>query len=472
MSHSCTFRAIRRVSVLLVLLVVALVPVAPAAAGTPDRTEATAIAREAYDYGLPLLEFLRVRKENTSVKAPDDETNAPVNQFGHAGGFPGPENRTVVAPNVDTLYSISHLDLDREPIVLAHPSMGKRFFGFEFLDPYTNVVGYVGSRTTGSKARRTAIVWTGAPKAKIPRGVKVLRVPYRRIWVIGRTLVSGERDLAAAKKLMRQYSLVPLSKLDDPPRRSTRRPGKPRKPTLPAGVAYFDALATAMKQNPPPKRDKAILAKLARIGIEPGRGPTEAGVSDDIRAALLDGYTAAKADVETRSRTRALQGALAQGGWYTPDPDIGDYGTDYAFRAEIAFAGLGANTPDEATYPIALADSEGRLLDSGQRYTVKFPANDQPPARAFWSLTMYDITGYLVPNEPEIYAIGDTHPPLVTRPDGSVVVAVQRDRPSDPTVNWLPTPATGLFRLNLRLYWPRPAALNGTWRPPPVIRAP
>jgi hypothetical protein len=455
---------------LALLAALAAFPAASASAGQPTRDESVQLGREGYEYGLPLLEFLRVRKDQTSVRAPDGQANAPVNRFGHARDFAGPEDRTVVAPNVDTLYSVAHLDLGREPIVLTHPNMGRRFFGFQLLDPYTNTVGYVGTRTTGSRARRTAIVWSGRP-ARVPRGVAVLRVRHRRIWVIGRTLVSGNRDLPAARRLMRRYSLVPLSQIDDPPRPRPRRPGRSKKHTTPAGIRFFDALATALEQNPPPRRDRAVLARLARAGIEPGRGPTRNRVPAEVRDGLVEGYRLAKEDVAARARSKALAGAFASGGWYTPDPDIGDYGTDYGLRAEIAVAGLGANTPEEATYPIALSDSEARLLDGNRRYTVTFDRGNQPPARAFWSLTMYDLDGYLVPNSAGLHAIGDTHPPLVRRADGSIVVAVQRTRPEDPSVNWLPTP-DGLFRLNLRLYWPQPEALDGRWKPPPVVRLP
>ena len=120
----------------------ALLPAAPsAAAPTPAQSEA--LAREAYIYGFPLLEFLRVRKTEGSVRCPDGKGNGPLNNFSNAKGFATPADRTVVAPNVDTLYSIAQLDLGKGPIVLSHPDMGKRYFVFEFLDPYTNVVGYV-----------------------------------------------------------------------------------------------------------------------------------------------------------------------------------------------------------------------------------------------------------------------------------------------------------------------------------------
>ena len=148
-------------------------------------------------------------------------------------------------------------------------------------------------------------------------------------------------------------------------------------------------------------------------------------------------------------------------------PNLGDYGTDYEFRAQIAIIGLGANTIEEATYPTALADSTGALLDGTRRYRIVFPAGQAPPNRAFWSLTMYTLDGYLVPNAAHRYAVGSTHPPLVKRRDGSIVVAIQRERPSESDVNWLPPPASS-FRLSLRIYWPKPAALNGAWTPPPV----
>jgi hypothetical protein len=136
----------------------------------------------------------------------------------------------------------------------------------------------------------------------------------------------------------------------------------------------------------------------------------------------------------------------------------------------VASLGLGANTRAEAVYPTALTDSQGRPLTGGSRYRLVFKPGHAPPARAFWSLTMYNAGGYLVANPAHRYAIGSSHPPLRREPDGSIVVLLQRTRPTQAHVNWLPTPSGG-FRLNLRIYWPRPSVLSGTWQPPPVQRA-
>ena len=85
------------------------------------------------------------------MRCPDGHGNGPPNTFSNATRFTKPSDRTIVVPNVDTLYSIAHLDLGRGPVVLSHPAMGRRYFSFQFLDPYTNTIGYVGRRATGSR---------------------------------------------------------------------------------------------------------------------------------------------------------------------------------------------------------------------------------------------------------------------------------------------------------------------------------
>ena len=366
-------------------LLASLALISPAQA-TPDVATATKVGFDAYEYGLPLTEFTRVRDEETSVKAPDGHGNEPVNVLGNAKAFPTAKDDTVVAPNVDTLYTIAHLDLGKHPMVLSTPNMGKRFWVFEFVDPWTNVIGYVGTRTTGQKARKTAIVW-GDQKA--PKGTKVLRSKYRRVWVIGRTLVNGSKDLPAARKVMRSYKLTPKPKFKGPP-------GQPTKATTPEGIGFYDALAQDMKDNPPPARDAKILEELPSVGIEPGAGPSANNVSSDVRTGLEAGYKQAKAEIAQRGKLIAIRDAMAAGGWYFPPKDIGAYGTDYSVRADIAVAGLGANTPDEAVYPIALTDQNGALLNSARKYTITFAPGNLPPQKGFWSLTMYDINGYLV----------------------------------------------------------------------------
>jgi hypothetical protein len=116
-------------------------------------------------------------------------------------------------------------------------------------------------------------------------------------------------------------------------------------------------------------------------------------------------------------------------------------------------------------------DGNGAPLNAAQtRYTVTFAKGRQPPANAFWSMTMYDgRTQLLVDNPLNRYLINSPMlPQLKTDADGGVTLYVQRDAPAGGRdANWLPAPA-GPFFLVLRLYQPAPEAISGAWPVPPL----
>jgi hypothetical protein len=442
---------------------------APRGGPAPTAAEAEALGKAAYDYGLPLLEFIRVRHEQTSVRCPDSRGNAPVNSFSNARGFATADDRTVVAPNTDTLYSIAHLDLGRGPIVLGWPRMGKRYFSFELLDPYTNVIDIRGTRKDGGDADRVEIRWRDGPGAGKPApGTRVIESKYRRVWIIGRTLATDERDQRRARKLMARYVLErPNGRQRSFPRNC--RPGAPDAfPTPSDGPGFVAALNRQLERNPPPRRDRPLLRELRPLGIGPGLAPQATGLEPEVLAALGDGVAQEAASLPTAARLSVLAEAQRSGGWLLPAPNIGDYGTDYLFRAQIAVVGLGANTPDEAIYPVGITDAAGALLNGANDYRLTIAPGEEPPAKYFWSLTMYDTDGYLVANPIDRYSLGPSHPPLVRKPDRSIEIAISQREPSAADVNWLPAPPAG-FRLNLRLYGPSKAARKGQWRPPPVV---
>jgi hypothetical protein len=444
------------------------IPAAVGAAG-PTADQADALGAQAYDYGLPLLEFLRVRGEQTSVRCPDDMGDAPVNSFSNARGFARARDRTIVAPNTDTLYSIAHLDLGHGPIVLSHPDMGKRYFSFELLDPYTNVIDIPGLREDGPDAGSYEIRWSGKPGRRADGVSRVIDSKYRRVWVIGRTLATDAADQRKAKRLMAKYSLSRVSG-EEKSFPEGCEPGEPADLTTPTdGAAFIAALNRGLAANPPPRRDRPLLRQLRPLGIGPGLSPEKAGLAPDVLAALYDGVAKEAAALPGAARLSAYTDALKTDGWLLPASNIGNYGTDYAFRAQLAVIGLGANTPDEAIYPTGIADSGGALYSGANDYRLVFPPGDEPPAKYFWSLTMYDSAGYLVPNPTHRYSLGPSHPPLLKQPDGSIVIVIQGTEPTDPGVNWLPSPP-GSFRLNLRLYGPSRAARSGAWRPPGVVK--
>ena len=396
----------------------------------------------------------------------------PRNQIISIAELVEPDVRTVIAPNVDTTYTVGQIDLSDGPRVIDVPDTRGRYYVLQFMDAYSNTFAYVGRRTTGTKPGSYVLVPPGY-SGPLPAGVKRLRSPTNLIWLIGRTLVKDAADLAPVTELMREYRLTPLADWSAGQRANPillpAFPPQQNRLVLPKGLAYLDQLGEALAANPPPAADDCALRAFRAVGIGPGLTPSTQ-TSGAVREALLAG-TRAGARLATRAVARV--NAYSRGrnnGWLVSLGYIGDYGRNYLGRAVIAKFALGANTGPETVYPSAVTDSRGRLLNGRHRYRIRFARGKLPPADAFWSLTMYENDGYLHPNASRRYAIGDRTPGLRRGADGSLTLAIQHARPAGAAgANWLPAPR-GQFRMIMRIYEPRRSVLKGRWRPPPVLR--
>jgi hypothetical protein len=417
-------------------------------------------AAAAYVYGMPTVLMRRT------------VARFPTNRLVGVARLATPESRSIVAPNQDTLYSVSRLDLSAGPMVIDAPATGGRYSVLQLLDAHTNAAGYVGSGSERNRATTVAVVppgWNGS----LPPGVRVVRSQTKLVWLLGRTLIDGPADLPGAREVLAGYALTPLADwlagARTPPIVLDVFPGQP-KVELPRGLAFLDELGAALAADPPPARDRCALRAFARAGIAPGSVPSQ--TADPVaRRALEAAVRAGDRLVDRAVEVTRRDSRRRHNGWWFTAPDTGRFGADYAHRAEVARIGLGANVPREAIYPNTDRDSDGRLLSGRHRYVVSFPRGSLPPVRAFWSLTLYDRDLLFAPNAIDRYAVGDRTAGLRYGPGRSLKIYVQHDPPRGARrANWLPAPR-GRFSLYLRLYEPKRAALNGRWRPPTIERA-
>jgi hypothetical protein len=400
---------------------------------------------------------------------------APVNQFASMRAFPTATFKEVVRANVDTLYSSAFLDLSREPIVLSVPDTRGRYYLLPMFDAWTNVFATPGKRTTGTGPGRFAIVgpgWNGA----LPDGLPELKSPTNIVWILGRTQTNGPEDYAAVHAIQDGYSLVPLSAIGTSytalpgvvdPHVDMTVPPVERLQRMSARQ-YFSTLARLLASNPPPASEAPIVARLARIGIVPGKPFDESTLDPAIAKGLSGSVTTALRRLQDESHTT---GAGANG-WRVPPMVLGNFGNDYALRGLIALIAFGANLPADAIYPTTFVDADGASLNGANRYTLRFETGRMPPVHAFWSLTMYDPQSFFVDNPIHRQAISSWMP-LNTNADGSIDILIQRAAPEgDRLTNWLPAPEGG-FNITLRMYWPKddaPSILDGSWMPPRVTR--
>lgn len=435
--------------------------------------EATAIAREAYIYAYPLVLMEMTRRFSTNVADTHRFGRAPMNQFASVPAFPDDKFKAVVRPNADTLYSILWFDVSKEPMLVRVPDSGGRYYLMPMLDMWTDVFDSTGKRTTGTGEQVLAIAAPGW-QGKLPANVTLVHSPTAIGWMIGRTQTNGKPDYDAVHQFQAGVTATPLSQWGKPYQAPAGKINPDWDTTTPPVVqvekldpaAYFALFTELTKLNPPHANDNAILSRMRRVGIEPGKRFSFDKATPEVQRALTEGSAAAQKEISTRFR----RVGVANAGWRTNLTAIGTYGTDYLGRAAVAYAGLGANTIEDAVYPTAVTDAEGQPFSSDKSYVLHFAKDRIPPVRAFWSLTMYNEEQFFAANPLNRYAIGDRDA-LKYNPDGSLDIYIQRESPGkDKESNWLPAPASGTFTMNLRLYWPKQEVLVGSWSPPGVKR--
>jgi hypothetical protein len=249
--------------------------------------EAHAIAVDAYVYFYSLITMDVTRKQLTNAKPGSGSIGGPPNTFNNIPAFPAADMKVVVRPNFDTLYSSGWLDLTKEPVVVSAPDTAGRYYLLPMLDMWTDVFASPGWRTTGTEAGHFLVAGPGwrpdlrdrfVKEFKLPKGTQRIDAPTPYVWVIGRTKTDGPPDYDAVHKVQAGYLITPLSQWGKPaspveveinPSIDMKTPPKIQVDTMPAGK-YFAYAAELLKLHPPHITDEPILARMRRIGIEPG----------------------------------------------------------------------------------------------------------------------------------------------------------------------------------------------------------
>jgi hypothetical protein len=454
-------------------LPVACVAVLPAhAQSVVSPAEARAITKEAYIYGYPMVDSYRIQHAYF-VDRENPEFKAPWNQLRNIPCVFTPEDKAIQTPNSDTPYSFIGMDLRVEPIVLTVPAIEKeRYFSIQLIDAYTFNFAYIGTRTTGNDGGSFLIAgpdWKG----EMPKGVKkVIRSETELLLAGYRTQLFNPADLENVKKIQAEYRAQPLSAFLGQPAPKPAPAIDFIKPLTPVAQKtspeFFNILNLVLGFCPTNPSETDLMARFAKIGIGAGKRFDESKLPPEAKTAIEQGM--ADAWVEFASlKKRTDAGEVTSGDMFGTREYLKN---NYLYRMAAAVLGIYGNSKMEAMYPIYGIDSDGQKLDGANRYTVHFAPGQFPPVNAFWSLTMYELpSSLLVSNPLNRYLLNS---PMVSQfkrdADGGITFYIQHDSPgADMEANWLPAPK-GPFMMAMRLYWPKPEALDGTWKQPPTLR--
>lgn len=434
-------------------------------------SERRSIARDAYVYGVPMVGTWKTMYA-FSIDTANPQYKGPFNSVLNIARVFTPDDTAFVTPNSDTPYTFAGLDVRAEPVVITVPKLEpERYFVFQLMDLYTFNFAYIGSRTTGNGGGSYLIAgpkWQGGT----PHGItKVFRSETDLVSVVGRTQLLNPGDLDNVKRIQAGYQVRSLSEFERTPAPPAAPAVQWAKPLADAdertSPEFFNLFAFLLQFTVPAHpSETALRERFAAIGIEPGKRFDVSGLSADERAALVAGMADGQRAIDER---RASLGGKT-------DRLFGDrtfLENDFVARATGTQVGIGANSREEALYPILEKDADGEPLDGrAHHYALRFAPGALPPVEAFWSITMYDLPRQLLVRNPlSRYLVNSPMlPGLKTDADGGLTIDIQAESPgAERESNWLPAP-NGPFIMFMRYYWPKADLLDGRWTTPAVVK--
>lgn len=457
----------------------------------------SALTAEAYYWGLNVAGFYELRYLYTQLADERNPIFTGVNRLNPLHQLMDAKDRYATTVNASTLYSGGMFDVSEEPVVLEVAEVPPgRYWSLQSVDQYARWFLLAGPQFTGNGAQRYLVVgpdWQGELPPEFP-STHIIEAPSAAFSATLRVAVMDrhdEQDLAGARAVIDSFSAGPLSLWQThggkfPPlaeqdkviadhRHFPRmaRIGDISQSMTGVDLLHLLSLAVnddAMTLQSDSHKEVSTLAQLASLGIVRGGRFDPASLTGDQRQAVEAGYTHAR-EVARRAMKEAL---VDMNGWQLQSSLFYD-ALNYRARAGAQDVAWGSPVHYQShSIAYLFADSEGRPLDSSQRYTLTFDVDNLPPVTEFWELPLYDAQGYLVDNPIDRYnatsyqyRAGDYHVA-----DGKLVFYLQREAPTDPERhrNWLPTPAAGSFQFAARFYGPMAPLIDGRYPMPAVVR--
>lgn len=434
---------------------------------------AKVVAASAYVWGWPLVNQASRFAGITQAPYPALMNGilpvAPQGRLAMLHDYIDPAETFVTCPNQDVAYGLGFFQLDAQPVVIQVPDFGKRFWVYAIYDQRTDQVGQLGT-PYGTKPGFYLLVgpnWKG----KVPKGIHgVIRSSTSIANIIPRVFVDDTAaDKAAVQPLLSRINVYPLSEFDG----KVKTVDWTRLPSVPGAKSegetkwvvpekFFDQLEVVLEQVAPLPGEEAMYASYRNLLATSKKNPA-------VRQALLDTAKETEEKVIKGLFLWKNNGKDAGNGWNRSLHNA-EWGVDYAMRTSTARSNMFDNRPNETQYFYTDHDGQGNQLDGKASYSVTFAKGQEPPVKGFWSLTLYNQHHLFAPNDLKRYSLGTKNKNLKYNEDGSLTLYIGNKSPGkDKENNWLPAPVD-TFSLYIRAYWGKESILDGSWKPPMIVK--
>lgn len=402
--------------------------------------------------------------------------------------------QAIARPNNDTLYVVAMVDVTEEPIVMKLPAFDSKYVSLMVTayDHYVNIPMSTGKGDFREPAnilfysRRTP-GYDGGPVDGVDEVFEVTGDFVSALLRVMPHAAEPER-LEANRAAMRSVDLEPLSEFL----------GKASDDALfvpwgsPLGISRNLGLKEDMARFPPygsdfeiyedrflevmqfvvnhttfdtdNELDVTLLNILKPLGVEPGK------MFDPDAVAEIDGVALREAAQRFAANSLAKMGdtefvASHLTEIFQPKGEIG-----VELLAIQSVTGPIGQPASEALYP-PVNTEDGKPMNAMFDYEIVIAPGDMPPAKAFWSLTLYNYeNGFFIPNDRMKYSVGE-NAGFKLDENGGIRVVIAAERPANvPEENWLPIQRGDIdLNVGMRLYSPDLEKFK-SWTPPRAVR--
>ncbi|KAK6995723.1 DUF1254-like protein [Favolaschia claudopus] len=442
---------------------------------------------DALVYAFPLGPYVNFANTGFVVDASNDFA---TNTFAHVTTLANASFRTIILPNTDTLYSAALVDLSAGDVVVTMPEReAGRFYVLPIYDLFGNNVCSIGT-AMDSTAGQYLIQYRPSNAgcdltpvdAKGYAGTVSLPTVYGAILL--RIEVYNSSDVEhIVSSIQPQFTLTPLNSPSSGASPLTSALLNDNLAVNNPPLSLLQLLSRVALFNPAEEASDAgrVAATLEAAGISPDSQSYTQPAGVDLASAYSTALNLVEQVPSNPANLLPLDSS-SPSNWSTTLPSLsGDFHSRYDVRAFIGLAAYLQLNSTQAIYPAYTVTQE---FFANQTYMVEFFG--KPDVVGFWSLTIYDGDGFLVPNALNRYSLGDRA--NLTYPDGTSVYgngvsgedadsrsfymllqSTDVEVASEWKSNWLPTPTDGAqFLFILRFYGPTLSLTDGTYKYPQI----
>ena len=389
----------------------------------------------------------------------------------------------VPTPNADVIYSMSYLDLkETGPLVVAAPPNVIGMFTDFFQRTITDVGAVGPDRARGGLYLLLPPGYTG----HVPDGYFSFESATYNVFLFFRTvLVPGENgpDTGPAVENAERTRIYPLweQEKDIKPMEFPNAAGKRVNMMYPVDNTYWDKLKEFVDYEPVTAIDPELRGVLASIGIIKGKPFKPSRQQKKLLEKAVE--TAPKmilamrkmgrADdrhlyYKDRQYERAWAGATAE---FMQESylDIDQRAAFFQYAYSSAPAMVMRTIGEGSKYPVTPRDKDGNILNGSHKYKLHLPAGI--PAKAFWAVTLYNVTDGSMPETPQVMPSTNGYEKVEKNSDGSIDLYFSPMKPAGVGAkNWIQTIEGRDFIAVIRLYGADLPFFDQTWKPADVVK--